>query len=187
MIVGVTGSYCSGKDTIAEYLVNAKGFIHRSLSDELREEMKRRDIAPTRENLIVTGTDLREKEGFGVLAKRVMSGLVPGKNYVITSIRHPAEIVELKKCKDFFLVDVDAPAEVRFERMKKRNRPGDPDNVERFLELEKKESQEEGAGQQLAQCSRLASLRIINDSENMGELHSKIEKLLGDIEKNSAR
>ena len=40
MIIGITGSYASGKDTVASIL-QEKGFIHYSLSDILREELKK--------------------------------------------------------------------------------------------------------------------------------------------------
>ncbi len=56
MIIGLTGSYCSGKDTVADYIVGKSGFLHFSLSDEIRLIMKEQNIEPTRENLIVLGS-----------------------------------------------------------------------------------------------------------------------------------
>ena len=56
MIIGLTGSYCSGKDTVADYIVKNNGFTHFSLSDEIRLLMKEQGIEPTRENLIKFGT-----------------------------------------------------------------------------------------------------------------------------------
>ena len=44
MIIGLTGSYCSGKDTVANYIVQNYGFIHFSLSDEIRVLMKEQNI-----------------------------------------------------------------------------------------------------------------------------------------------
>jgi dephospho-CoA kinase len=56
VIIGLTGSYCSGKDTVADYIVGKSGFLHFSLSDEIRLIMKEQNIEPTRENLIVLGS-----------------------------------------------------------------------------------------------------------------------------------
>ena len=39
--IGVTGTLGSGKDTLAAYLVS-KGFEHISLSDLIREELKKK-------------------------------------------------------------------------------------------------------------------------------------------------
>ena len=49
MIIGLTGKNASGKGEVASYL-QKKGFIYYSLSDELREEAKEKNIEPTREN-----------------------------------------------------------------------------------------------------------------------------------------
>lgn len=178
MMIGLTGSFCSGKDTAAEYLVQQKGFAHCSLSDELRKELVARGIPETRENLIVTGTALRENEGNTVLAKRVLHRCAAGGNYVITSIRHCAEVEELRQRKDFILVNLDAPASIRFERMRRRARRGDPSTFEQFLALEEKESQSTGAGQQLRACAQRADVTIMNDTGSLEELHQKIDELL---------
>lgn len=178
MIIGLTGSFCSGKDTIADYLVRKKRFLHHSLSDELRDELKTMGIKPLRENLIKIGTRLRHKAGNGILAKRVMKKLGEGRDYVITSIRHSAEIRELKKNKNFHLINVDAPARVRFGRMLNRNRPGDPRTFKKFLKLEKIESTTKGSGQQLCRCAKLADINFVNDCKSLVLLHKNIDALL---------
>ncbi|MCL2145517.1 MAG: AAA family ATPase [Endomicrobia bacterium] len=181
MIIGLTGSYCSGKDTAADYIVEKHGFTHYSLSDIIRESMKEEGIEPTRENLIVFGTNLRAQNGNGVLAKKAMSKMQDNQNYCITSIRHPDEINEFRNRKDFILINVDAPQNVRFERMRKRSRDGDPETLEKFVEFEKKESQSEGSGQQLVKCAEMADITFINDADDIAALNAKIEDLLAEI------
>jgi len=51
IIIGITGTNASGKDTAADFF-KAQGFNIFSLSDILREEARRRDLAISRENLI---------------------------------------------------------------------------------------------------------------------------------------
>ncbi|MDD5020689.1 MAG: AAA family ATPase [Endomicrobiaceae bacterium] len=181
MIIGLTGSYCSGKDTVAEYIVNHYGFRHFSLSDEIRFLMKQAGIEPTRENLIVFGTKLRQDEGNDVLAKSVIKKFEPNKNYCITSIRHSKEVERLKTLKNFVLINVDAPEEIRFNRMQTRKRPGDPTTLEKFIELEKKESQVSGSGQQVSLCASMADIVFINDADSLSGLYSKINNLLSDL------
>lgn len=181
MIIGLTGSYCSGKDTVADYIVKRHDFEHYSLSDIIRECMKEAGIEPSRENLIVFGTNLRAQNGNGVLAKKALEKMPEGKDYCVTSIRHPDEINELRNRKDFILINVDAPQDIRFARMQKRKRPGDPATLEKFIELEKKESQSEGAGQQLAKCAEMADIVFINDLNDIKALKIKIEHLLTEI------
>ena len=186
MIIGLTGSYCSGKDTVAEYIVKERGFTHYSLSDVIRDGMKKEGIETTRENLIVFGTNLRAQHGNGVLAKKVIEQMAVGQNYCITSIRHPDEVAELKKRKDFVLINVDAPQKIRFDRMQKRKRAGDPQTLEKFIELEQKESQSSGSGQQLVKTAALADLNFINDSSDIQTLKTAVDEILKQLQKDHA-
>jgi dephospho-CoA kinase len=181
MIIGLTGSYCCGKDTVAEYIVKKHAFIHFSLSDVIREVMRKEGVDIIRENLIVFGTRLRRENGNGVLAKLVIEKMADDKNYCITSIRHPDEVFQLRTKKDFVLINVDAPQKIRFERMLSRKRLGDPDTLEKFIELEKKESQSSGAGQQLVKTAELADIIFINDVNDINLLSQKIDNLLAQI------
>ncbi len=180
MIIGLTGTLSSGKGTIAEFL-KKKGFGYLSLSDELREEARRRKIELTRQNLQNLGNQLREAQGPGVLAKLVLEKI---NNYnlmdsVVDGIRNPAEIKELRQLPHFFLVAVDAPEKTRFERMKSRNRENDPKTFEEFRKVDARDKGkgEKASGQQVAKCFKLASVLIRND-KTVHELNSKSEQLL---------
>lgn len=183
MIIGLTGSNCSGKDTIAEYISKKYDYKHFSLSDIIREMMKEKGIEPTRENLIIFGTKLREKNGNDVLAKKVLEKTDLDGKYCITSIRHPDEVNGLRKRKDFVLVNIDASQDVRFERMQKRERQGDPSTLERFIYLERQEYQTEGSGQQLRRTAKMADITFTNDSDDITTLEVTIEDLLKGIGK----
>ncbi|MFH1368008.1 MAG: AAA family ATPase [Elusimicrobiota bacterium] len=178
MIIGLTGSFCSGKDTVAEYLQKEKNFIHHSLSDVIRDDIRRRGKAVTRDNLVKTGIALRTKYGYAVLAERVLRKLKKGKNFVVTSIRHSDEVKALRKNGDFRFIFVDAPAKIRFMRMLARKRENDPGTYKEFLALERKESQTKGAGQQLGLCKKMADLKLNNSTSNLRKLHATVDKLI---------
>jgi dephospho-CoA kinase len=182
MIIGLTGSNCSGKDTMAEYVSKKYDYKHFSLSDVIREIMKEKNIEPVRENLIIFGTKLRQENGNGVLAKKVLEKMDISGKYCVTSIRHPDEVNELRKRKDFVLVNVDASRNIRFDRMQKRKRLGDPSVLERFIELEELEYQAEGSGQQLIKTANMADVTFINNSNDITTLEIMMEDLLKDIE-----
>jgi dephospho-CoA kinase len=97
MIIGLTGHSCSGKDTIAEYVVRKHGYKHYSLSDVIRVIMKERNIEATRANMVAIGTKLRKEDGNNFLAKKILEKISLNGKYCITSIRHCDEVVELKK------------------------------------------------------------------------------------------
>jgi dephospho-CoA kinase len=182
MIIGLTGACCSGKDTIAEYISKKHGYKHYSLSDILREIMKEKGIKLTRENLAAFGTELRGENGNGILAKKALEKIDLNGKFCITSIRHTGEVEKLRERKDFILINITAPQNMRFERMRNRKRAGDPQTLEKLTDLEEKESQNEGHGQQLKKTAALADINFINDSNDMANLEITIEKSLKDIE-----
>lgn len=183
VVIGVTGFIGAGKDTFANYLVKKKGFVHYSLSDILREEARKKSIDITRENLQRFANELRAKFGNNILARKVVEKIMKEKqkkNYVITSIRNKAEIETLKTLENFFLVFIEAPLRLRFERIKARD--GKPKNIEEFKKQEEKELKGKENEQQLILCKSLANLRIKNDS-TLDAFYSRIEKLLKRLEK----
>ncbi len=180
MIIGLTGENCAGKSTIADYLMK-KGFYYYSLSDIIREEVKAEGKSVTRENLIRKGNELREKFGPGILGAKLAQKIQDDKNYVIDSIRNPAEVEELRKLGRFFLFYVTAPAEVRFERIRSRDREEDPRTFDAFLEIEKLEmSNAEKTKQNLMGTFALADKKIVNDGDR-NELHDLVDRCLAEV------
>lgn len=177
IILGLTGENCSGKTTVAEYL-NKKGFYYLSLSDVIREEVVKEVKPITRENLINKGNEMRKKSGEGILAKLAIKKMEKGKNYVVDSIRNPSEVEELKKLRNFYLIYINAPADVRFERIKRRGREEDPQTFEEFLKLERiEEENKEGYRQQIKKTSKMADFTILNDS-SIERLQESVDGIL---------
>ncbi len=182
MILGLTGKNASGKTEIAKYLAS-KGFAYHSLSDAIRDEATRRGLPHSRENLIQLGNELRERHGPAVLAQMTRKKL-SGRD-VVDSIRNPSEVAELRKERGFFLIGVDAPAKLRFERAKKRGRAENADTLEEFLELERRENSGNEKEQQLDRCFEMADFVIYN-SGTLEELRRKVDEVLAAAENKKA-
>ncbi|MBU1887919.1 MAG: AAA family ATPase [Candidatus Omnitrophica bacterium] len=176
MIIGLTGPNASGKGEVARYLLE-KGFIYHSLSDILREEGKKLDIEPLRENLITLGNRMRQEKGPAILALCAIKKLSDGKNHVVDSIRNPAEIEALRGVRGFVLLGLDAPVEIRFKRGLARKRPGDALTLEEFIKKEEKENRSSAENQQLKKCLEMADAVIANDS-SIKELYKKIDETI---------
>jgi dCMP deaminase len=180
MIIGLTGENCAGKSTVSEYLMK-KGFYYYSLSDVIREELKAGGTPITRENLIEKGNSLREKFGPAILGKKIAQKLERDRNYVIDSIRNPAEVEELRKLGRFFLFYVTASGEARFERIKARGREEDPKTYEAFGHIEKLEMENaEKTKQNLKATFAMADQTITNDGD-YNELYEKVDIALGAV------
>ncbi|MFC1696905.1 deaminase [Nanoarchaeota archaeon] len=181
MIIGLTGSFCAGKDTVAEILID-KGFEHFSLSDIIREHLDICRMEKSRETLQDVGNKLREKHGPSVLADMTLRKLVDkSKNYVVTSIRNPGEVEKLRERKNFVMVFVTAPLKSRWNRMQKRKRKGDANSFDQFKKQEQKEKSSDPTKQNLTACEKMADI-VLNNGGTMEQLNEKLVKLLKDVE-----
>jgi len=171
-LVGLTGTNGAGKGEVAAYLMK-KGYAYVSLSDEIRDELRRKGEEITRDSLIATGNALRRRHGADVLARRVMKK-VRGRT-VIDSIRNSREVAFLRQHKGFVLVAVDAPVELRYERVKRRGRLESASILGEFMAKEEQEMAGGAAGQQLRRCRDLADVTIVNDG-TLQALHRKIKE-----------
>ncbi|MBI4143775.1 AAA family ATPase [Candidatus Woesearchaeota archaeon] len=183
MIIGLTGPYCCGKQVIVDYLKEKYGFQSYSHSDELRNMLREKGIEVTRDNLIVFANNLRREKGCGAISQIIIEKIKScwRVNYVVDSIRHPEEVSVLRKSPLFYLVAVDAPVQLRFERAKSRNRENDPQTMDAFLERDQKELFGKGENQRIRECMAMANELIINDGV-IEELQKKVD-LLVDKEK----
>jgi dCMP deaminase len=177
MIIGVSGPNGAGKGELVAYLAERSFYVH-SLSDVIREELARRGETESRERMIEVGRELRAAGGPGALAEGLLARLSPDRNYAIDSIRHPAEVEALRRHRsDFKLVWVDAPLEVRFARIRSRQRSGDPATLETMRELEARElGSDDESAQQLDAVRARADFVVHNDGD-LAQLHEAIHRI----------
>src|SRR5215831_16949810 len=176
MLIGLTGRNASGKGEVAKYL-EKKSFYYCSLSDVIRDEIRRRGHELTRESMIATGNELRQRFGAGVLAHRILEKIEEDKHYIVDSIRNPAEVEALRTTKNFKLLRVTAPIEVRFQRLQNRAREGDPTSFERFKELEQREMEGDENSQNLLKVEAMADEELINEG-SFEALYRQIDRLV---------
>lgn len=177
MIIGLTGSMGCGKGEIVNIL-EKMGFLYVTLSTMVREEARKRGIAEEREKLMEVGNSMRAQEGTGVLAKRALMKIKEfgHDKWVIDGIRNPAEIDELKKEKNVYIIGVFANKDLLVERILSRARESDAesrDEIFRKIERELGVGEPEN-GQQVEKC--MAKADIIIDNE--GTLEKLKEKFI---------
>ena len=177
MLIGLVGKNGAGKTSVAEYLIK-KGFSFYSLSDIVREEAAKKQLPLTRENLITTGNELKMTQGETVLAEKTWAKALfeNHANLVFDSIRNIAE-VEFLKQKGAIIIGVDAPIELRYQRIQKRKRTSDQLDFETFVKLEEQESTGQSFGQNLNAVFKRIDFPIHNDS-SPDALQQKIEEVL---------
>ncbi len=181
-VIGITGTIASGKDTVKKILQSKFNCYTVSLSSIIRAELeKKKNTNFSRKNLQDLGNELRRKYGGKILAMLAVEYLQKDKEVIIVDgIRNPGEIDFLReKFKDkFVLIGVDAPAEIRFERIRKRNDTSDPKIWEEFLEIDKRDKGENEPeyGQRTGDCLKKADFLIVNDG-SLEELERKVNEI----------
>lgn len=186
LLIGLVGLIAAGKGEVAKYL-EANGFSTFTLSDQVREEAKRRGVnTPTREDLQNLGDELRETLGEEILARRALAEIRQGGVLlaVISGIRNPAEVRYLRHQERFFLIGVTAPQRIRFERSHGRSRSNNSRTWEEFLDADGRDL---GAGlanhrQNVQACLTLTDFTIDN-RDSKGELYEQVALILAEIQK----
>ncbi|MFA5926925.1 MAG: AAA family ATPase [Patescibacteria group bacterium] len=178
MIIGIVGSIASGKDTVLDYL-RGKGFRAVSLSDVLRGIMRSEGEEIDIPNMTRYGNNLRNEKGHGYLTQKALEE-IGDSDAVITSIRQVGEIEVLRQRSDFVLVKLDAPIEMRLDRIIKRGREGDIKNMEELREIEAKQADGKEGAMNMNRCYELADIELINDG-TIEELYAKVDKLIAEI------
>lgn len=125
MIIGLSGTFASGKDTLANHLVAAKNILHVSTSDMIRAVAEAKYGNIERPTLFKTANETREERGPGVFAELALEKYDEEKDkyrgVIISGVRSLGEVEAIKQAGGR-LVFVDSPMEVRYERIKARHR-----------------------------------------------------------------
>ncbi len=174
-IIGLAGTFASGKDTLAHYLVENYNYLHISTGDMIRQEALKLRRSIERPVLKEVGNELRRTRGAGVLVEIAIENfnkyIEAGETYrgvVISGLRTIGEVKQLKVAGGVLLF-TDAPIEVRYQRMISRQRDAETKlTFEAFQAEEEKELQSKGnneVAQSIMSMRELADVIIINDAD----------------------
>ena len=182
-VIGLIGTIGSGKDIVREILEKKFNTVSVILSDLLETNaLKKRGIKITRTMQQNLGDELRQKYGTHVLAKIAIDFMKKTSEIkIIDGIRNPGEVDFLRQqfSDDLKLIAIDAPQQVRFERIVKRNRDSDPKTWEEFVAVDERDQGKDQPeyGQKVRKCIEMADVVIQNDG-SLEELKKKVEEII---------
>jgi len=162
-VVGVVGMPASGKSEAAR-LARDEDVPVVTMGDVIRDEVERRGLEPTDENMGRVATELREEEGDDAVARRCADEIRAKEApvVVVDGLRSDDEADYFRDEFDdgdaFVLVAVDAPFETRLERVRDRDRDDDMATAD---ELRDRDDRELGYG--MGDAIEDADVRIQND------------------------
>ena len=185
-VIGLIGTIGSGKDIVREILEKKFNTVSVILSDLLETNaLKKRGIKITRTMQQNLGDELRQKYGTHVLAKIAIDFMKKTSEIkIIDGIRNPGEVDFLRQqfSDDLKLIAIDAPQQVRFERIVKRNRDSDPKTWEEFVAADERDQGKDQPeyGQQVRKCIEMADVVIQNDG-SLEEMQKKVEDIINKL------
>ncbi|MCB0510339.1 MAG: AAA family ATPase [Chitinophagales bacterium] len=179
MIIGITGTIGSGKDTLMELLKNEYGFKHFSVRQYLTEKLTEQGLEINRTNMTNLANSLREENHPAYIIEQLfLQAKKEGGNAVIESIRTPGEVDFLKEATDFHLFAVDADPNLRYERVQDRKSATDRVDFNTFMAEEQREmSNSEPHMQNIAACVRVADYKFKNNA-SIDMFYKKLRKTL---------
>lgn len=168
-ITGMTGTGKAVTSSVAKEL-NLSVYV---CGDVIRNEAKTRGIPPTAENLGKLMFEIREKEGRGAVALRLLPKIrsEKGNFIVVEGLRNLEEVKELRKFYRTTILGIYSPPKHRYQRLRKRKRSDDPKNWDGFVEKDERELRV-GIGNMIA----LSDIMVINDS-TIEEFKEKIKRI----------
>lgn len=181
-IIGIAGTFASGKDTLAQHLVDKFGFRHFSTGDMVRLEALNLRGSVERPVLLEIADQMRHAFGAGYFAKRALEEgekFPEARGIIITGMRSLGEAQVIKDAGGLLLF-VDAAVGVRYERMRARARDAETQlTLEQFADGEAKEWQggESAADFNLAGIKQRSDI-VLEDILDLEEfLHTAEQKL----------
>ena len=196
-VVGLTGAPAVGKGEVAAFLkewAEDRGWTVGRLgfSDEIKEEVRAQgtpEADMSRETLTRAATQMREADGPGVLAGRIIrriESVPPAERpdmYVVEAIRHVAEIDLLREAfgQRFALVAVTADLGIVAERLLARARPDESRQAMRGAAEAREVLQGELDGAEgpnafrISACMERADARIVNDG-TLDDLRGRVRE-----------
>lgn len=183
MILGISGTLSSGKNSLAEYLEQKFGLMHISTADMIREIAQAQHGSIERPILYQTANDLRKTYGSAVLVERAIDRYHNSiRNYagvIVSDLRSTGEANKIKELGGK-VVFVDAPIELRYERMKARQRDGE--SLVSFEEFKQNEQKELTSGMSdsdfnLTKIGEMADVKLQN-AGTPEEFYDTAEKAL---------
>jgi dephospho-CoA kinase len=138
-VLCVTGMPGCGKEELLK-VAESLGLPVLRMGDVVREEARRRSLPFTDAEVGGMADGERKQHGLGIWAKRTIPH-VTAKTTLVDGIRGTAEVEAFREAwpGQVAVIAVEAPPDVRYERVKNRARPDDSPTFEAFLERDRRE------------------------------------------------
>lgn len=184
-LIGLSGTNGAGKDSVGLLLAEKHGYLFISVSDLLRDEVRKRGLPVERQHLREVSMEWRREFGMAVLVDRAVEKFETVKStyagLVLASLRNPLEADRVHELGGE-VIWVDADPKLRYERIRanaaERNRGGEDDvTFEQFLAQEETEmhaSSKDVASLDMSAVKARADKTLLNNFKSVEELDEQV-------------
>jgi dephospho-CoA kinase len=178
MIIGLTGSYGAGKGSVADYLVNQKGFAHFSARTFITKALENEGLEINRDSMIAMGNALRREHGPSYIFEQLVKmAKEHGGDAVVESVRTVAEANYVRN-QGGIVLGVDADPVVRYERILARGSETDHVSYDAWKAQERSETNPDDPNKQDVFGALRASDVIILNSTTLEDLYEAVDAFL---------
>lgn len=187
-IIGLSGTNGSGKDLAGELIAQRHGYLFISVTDIMRDELKRRGLSPERQHMRALSAEWRREHGLGVLVDRAVDQYrqTDGqyKGVVVASLRNPFEADEVHKLGGT-VAWLDADPKVRYNRVQSNVRANrgvdDQKSFEEFLADEQAEMHQSGdeATLNMSAVRERCDVTVQNNGNDLDAFAADLDNALG--------
>jgi len=176
LIIGLVGPAGCGKGTVADILQKEHGAGYVRFSAILSTILDALALDKSRDEFVRLSEVLRKEFGEDILSHAVVrQTLLSDKEIVVVDgIRRLEDIMAFEPLPQFVLIGVDAPAEIRFERMKKRGEKA----TESDMTWEQFQREEQAPTETTIPAVMKRATITLDNSGTQEELVKKIEAFL---------
>lgn len=175
-IVVLLGKKASGKGTVSEILNKDYAVSGMATSDWLRGIARARGLSQPFNPVMLRelADELREEFGGDVLVWLTLQeyNLKGCRNIVFDGLRSGVELQHLTNKPNVTLIWVEASLQKRLERVRSRERPGDPQTIEEQLEVDRRSFPEADTLRDLCQ------FHIVNEGDDLDVLKHDVDPLI---------
>ncbi len=190
-IIGLAGTNGSGKDTVGQILSSQHGFLFVSVTEILRDELRKCGLEITRENLRGLSAQWRRESGqLGVLVDKAVAEYEKASDkfagIAMASLRNPGEADRVHELGGQ-MVWVDADPRTRYDRVQanaaSRQRTGEDNKTfEQFLDDEAIEMSKSANGDDatlnMSAVKARCDVFIDNAGSDLAALQSTLTQML---------
>lgn len=164
----------SGK-SVVDAVAKDLGFSIVIMGDIIREEVVKRGLLPTSENLGKVMLQLRKEEGLAAVAKKCIPQIKHAKGHgiIVDGIRSLEEVLLFRRIfPKFKLLSIHSSPKTRFHRIFNRRRSDDPSNWTIFQDRDNRELNV-GIGPVIAMADY-----VITNEDTLSHFSSRVRNFL---------